>query len=173
MAFSRILLLAACARGFRVKPLAEECPAVYIYDLPELYDFEVPFHGIAMAEPDRVFGPRCRKGVPEERATDQYSLAAIRADIKAAASTRVCPRRTSRSGREGTSKIGRESRDVEEAALARPELPAKLAQLTTPQAVILLWRLARDTRCARRVYAPEKADLFYVPAYGTARRRIS
>ena len=75
-----VALAAAASVGsaWEVKePARGGCPRVYIYDLPEFWDYEVPLARLGSAPVEEIFGPSCGAEAPNEYGTDQYNVPLI------------------------------------------------------------------------------------------------
>jgi len=80
--FLDVLLQRSRNYGPGGEPLAphamrKECPRVYIYDLPELWNYHVPLNSLVDVHPDVIFGGPCENGIDHEYHTDQFRLAMI------------------------------------------------------------------------------------------------
>ena len=65
--------------SFTARParIDSDCPRVYVYDLPQLYDYEIPWSELHTANVTQIFGAPCHDGILDEFDTNQYSLAMI------------------------------------------------------------------------------------------------
>ena len=66
------LLPSFAARPARID---SDCPRVYVYDVPQLYDYEIPWPELHKANVTQIFGAPCHDGILDEFDTNQYSLA--------------------------------------------------------------------------------------------------
>ncbi|KAH8070353.1 hypothetical protein JL721_5119 [Aureococcus anophagefferens] len=77
---SDVSLAPRLPKKLKARPLrtvGSDCPKTYVYDIPALWDYDVPWRELHTVSPARIFGQPCGAGVADEFDTAQWSMAMV------------------------------------------------------------------------------------------------